>query len=81
MLSNNTVVVTGEDNGKGYDWDSSRYFYFNWLKSLQLPAMPYRRLTQFNVSNGRLTYSKVTDSEAVSEVTVDEICCPLTCAW
>ena len=80
VLSNNTVVVTGKDNGKGYDWDPSRYF--NWLRSLKQPERLHNnRLTQYNISNGNIVFSKTTDAKAVGEVTLDGTKCLVTCDW
>ena len=39
------------------------------------------RLTQYNISNGDVVFSKATEAKAVSEVILGGISCLLTCAW
>ena len=39
------------------------------------------RLTQYNISNGEVVFSKETDAKAVGEVMLHGISCLLTCVW
>ena len=81
VLSNSTVVVTGKDNGEGYDWDPNSYW--NWLKPFRQAynrslEEKLNRLTQYKVSNGDVLFSKVTNISALSEVTLHGKRCLVT---
>ena len=81
VLSNSTVVVTGKDNGEGYDWDPNSYW--NWLRPFRqtynrLREDKLNRLTQYNISNGDVLFSKVTNISALSEVTLNGKRCLVT---
>ena len=84
VLSNSTVVVTGGDNGWGYDWDPNSYW--NWLNPIRViynRLLKYRdyRLTQYKVSNGDVLFSKLTDTEVLSEVILQRKRCLVTFGW
>ena len=79
-LSNGTVVITGRDNGRGYDWDPNSYW--NWLKPFRQTFNRFRdfkvRLTQYKMSNGEIVFSKATDARAVGEATLNGKKCLVT---
>ena len=79
-LSNDTIVVTGRDNGWGYDWDPNSYW--NWLRPFRKTFNLFRKfkpcLTQYKASNGEVVFSKVTDAKAVGEVALNGKKCLVT---
>ena len=81
VLSNSTVVVNGKNNGRGYDWDPNSYW--NWLNPIYNRLLKYRdyRLTQYKVSNGDVLFSKLTDTEVLSEVILQGKRCLVTFGW
>ena len=81
VLSNSTVVVTGKDNGEGYDRDPNSYW--NWLRPFRqtynrLREDKLNRLTQYKVSNGDVLFSKAANTAALSEVTLNGKTCLVT---